>query len=129
MTTPTVFKLNPKAQKAFEDAFKSGELDYPAATDGQTAPLVLRYGDDDSAYLNINFENGEVMVRDGADPTGKAYRYPEDQWRTWTDQPSHDEEMEQVREQQADDGVGLEGLKTGETADRTVDPADTNRDR
>lgn len=128
-TTPTIFDLNPKAQKAFEDAFNRGDLDYPAATDGQTAPLVIRYGDDDNAYLNINFENGEVMVRDGADPSGTAHRFAEDQWRTWTGQPSHDEEMEQVRSEQAAEGVGLEGLKTGETDDRTVDPADTARDR
>lgn len=125
----SIFDVNPKAQEAFEQALERGELNYPDPDQGQPSPLVIRYGDEDHAYINVNFEHGEAVIRDGADPTGTAHKFPEDQWRTYTGQESRDEAMEQVAKENADRGIGLDGLKTGEQADRVVDPADTRRDR
>jgi hypothetical protein len=109
----------PTAQDAFQEAFEGGKLDYPDANAGDIGPQVIRYGDEENDYLDVQFQNGEVMIRDGNDPTGEAHRFPEDQWRAYTGQPSREEAAAALKEQQAKDGVGLEGLKTGEQADRT----------
>lgn len=123
-TAPALFAMNPAAQDKLEKAFNEGALNCPDLDDGQPSPLVLRYGDEENDYINVNFENGEVVVRDGNDPTGEAHKFPEDQWRSYTGQPSREEAGRQLKEQQAKDGVGLEGLKTGEVDDRTKSPED-----
>jgi hypothetical protein len=43
--------------------------------------LLVQYGDGPNDYIATNIENRQVVVRDGNDPSGKAWTYPEDAWR------------------------------------------------
>jgi hypothetical protein len=82
----------------------------PTATDQRKAdapqsepdPLVVWYADQDkhpNAYIGVQFENGEVIVRDGNDPTGKALHFTREQWASYTDPEwADDEEAEPTPE-------------------------------
>lgn len=59
--------------------------DETAATNssGSTPPpaLIVQYGPGQNDYISTVFDAGQVIVQDGADPTGKAWKYPEASWR------------------------------------------------
>jgi hypothetical protein len=68
----------------------------PTATDQPKAdsplsepkPLIVWYADGakhPNAYIGVQFENNEVIVRDGNDPTGKALHFTREQWASYTD--------------------------------------------
>lgn len=50
---------------------------------GATPPpaLIVQYGPGQNDYISTVFDAGQVIVQDGADPTGKAWKYPESSWR------------------------------------------------
>lgn len=108
----------PTAHDALKKAIDNHALDYPDTDQEPQNPTVLRYGDDENDYIDVQFINGEVVVRDGNDRTGEAHKFTEDEWRSYTGQPSREEAARAAKDRQAKAGVGLEGLKTGEVADR-----------
>lgn len=61
----------------------------PDTGPGVPQPLQVWYGDPakhPNAYLAVTFETpGEVIVRDGNDPTGKALHFTAEQWASYTD--------------------------------------------
>jgi hypothetical protein len=50
---------------------------------GSTPPpaLIVGYGPGQNDYVSTVFDAGQVIVQDGNDPTGKAWKYPEPAWR------------------------------------------------
>jgi hypothetical protein len=89
-TTPTSgLTLKPEAGKAFTQAIKSGQLNLPKSNDMAQQPQPIWYGDPTKSpneYVAVTFEDQSVLVRDGADPTGKAARYSYPEWRDLTGQ-------------------------------------------
>lgn len=59
-------------------------------------PLQVWYADPakhPNSYIAVTFETpGEVVVRDGEDPTGKALHYTREQWASFTDPDWSDED-------------------------------------
>jgi hypothetical protein len=43
--------------------------------------IIVEYGDGPNDYVSTDFDAGQVLVRDGNDPTGKAWKFPEAAWR------------------------------------------------
>lgn len=70
----------------------------PAPTGGTPAPLQVWYGDPAKhphAYIAVTFETpGEVVVRDGNDPTGKALHFTTEQWASYTDPDWEEDETD-----------------------------------
>lgn len=52
----------------------------PAGTMTPVVPLYV-YGDGPHDYIATDFDAGQVMVRDGNDPSGKAWRFSEQAFR------------------------------------------------
>jgi len=61
----------------------------PAVAAGVAQPMQIWYDDPakhPNAYIAVTFETpGEVLVRDGNDPTGKALHFTTEQWASYTD--------------------------------------------
>jgi hypothetical protein len=58
-----------------------GEAD-PTQTQTPIVPLYV-YGDGPHDYISTDFDAGQVMVRDGNDPTGKAWKFDETAFRRY----------------------------------------------
>lgn len=43
--------------------------------------LIVEYGPGANQYVSTVFDAGQAIVQDGADPTGKAWKFPEAAWR------------------------------------------------
>jgi hypothetical protein len=43
--------------------------------------LIVEYGSGQHQYIATTFDAGQAIVQDGADPTGKAWKFPESAWR------------------------------------------------
>lgn len=43
--------------------------------------LIVQYGDGPHDYISTDFDAGQVIVRDGNDPTGRAWKFAEADWR------------------------------------------------
>jgi hypothetical protein len=43
--------------------------------------LILEYGPGAHQYISTVFDAGQAIVQDGSDPTGKAWKFPEVNWR------------------------------------------------
>jgi hypothetical protein len=43
--------------------------------------LIVQYGDGPNDYVSTVFDAGQAIVQNGADPTGKAWKYPEADFR------------------------------------------------
>jgi hypothetical protein len=102
-TDGTTLPISKEAAKALKAHAKDNKLNpqpgdrFPAPTDGGPdpapaagpAPVQIWYGDPakhPNAYLAVTFETpGEVIVRDGEDPTGKAIHFTTEQWASYTD--------------------------------------------
>lgn len=78
--------------------------DTTAATNssGSNPPpaLIVEYGPGQNDYITTTFDSGQVIVQDGNDPTGKAWKYPEVAWRRFVARVRGDE----VPEDPANDG-------------------------
>jgi hypothetical protein len=49
---------------------------------GQPMPaLIVEYGDGPHDYISTDFDAGQAIVRNGNDPTGRAWKFPEATWR------------------------------------------------
>lgn len=44
-------------------------------------PIIVEYGPGAHEYISTVFDSGQVIVQDGSDPTGKAWKFPESAWR------------------------------------------------
>ena len=82
--------LPAKAFEVFEQKLKSGELDLPGegAERPMDQPLPLYYDDpaeNPNAYVAVTFEDSQVHVRNGADPTGTVMRVSNEDWRQFTE--------------------------------------------
>jgi hypothetical protein len=42
-------------------------------------------GPNPNAYLSVQFEDGQVMIRRADDPTGYAFKVPNDEWQRFTE--------------------------------------------
>jgi hypothetical protein len=103
-TDGSTLPITDKAAKALQDAARNNKLHIPQAGDRYPAPLdggpdpdpapgpqalQVWYGDPakhPNAYIAVTFETaGEVIVRDGEDPTGKALHFTIEQWASYTD--------------------------------------------
>lgn len=77
------------AQVKADDRYRTPDPDNPAddtaATNssGSNPPpaLIVQYGPGQNDYISTVFDAGQVIVQNGADPTGKAWKYPESSWR------------------------------------------------
>lgn len=43
--------------------------------------IILQYGEGVNDYIATNFDAGQVIVQDANDPTGRAWKFPESDWR------------------------------------------------
>lgn len=43
--------------------------------------LIVQYGDGPNDYIATSFDAGQVIVQDGNDQTGRAWKFPEADWR------------------------------------------------
>jgi hypothetical protein len=43
--------------------------------------LIVEYGPGQHQYISTVFDAGQAIVQDGSDPTGKAWKFPEENWR------------------------------------------------
>lgn len=102
-TDGTTLAISKEAAKALKAHAKDNKLNpqpgdrFPAPLDGgpdpaprpDPGPIQIWYGDPakhPNAYLAVSFETpGEVIVRDGEDPTGKALHFTAEQWASYTD--------------------------------------------
>ena len=73
------------AQVKANPAYKLPDPDDPdQVTDASWTPpptLIVQYGEGPNDYIATDFTVGQVMVRDGNDPTGRAWKYPMSDWR------------------------------------------------
>lgn len=63
--------------------------DTPASQPQQPAPLY--YGEGENDYIAVTFEDGQVMVRDGNDETGRAWKYSNEDWAAFVKAASGEE--------------------------------------
>lgn len=44
-------------------------------------PIIVEYGPGAHEYISTVFDSGQVVVQNGSDPSGKAWKFPESAWR------------------------------------------------
>jgi hypothetical protein len=74
------------AQIKADDRFASPLTRDPGDTAGDTVPgplpeLLVQYGPGPNDYISAVVDGGQVIVQNGADPTGKAWKYSERDFR------------------------------------------------
>jgi hypothetical protein len=77
------------AQIKADDRYAQGDPDNIGDVPGSTgssggAPmpaLIVQYGPGQNDYISTVFDSGQAIVQNGADPTGKAWKYPEADFR------------------------------------------------
>lgn len=74
-------KSNPRYRLADPD--DPQDTDASTNSSGANPPpaLIVEYGPGQNDYITTTFDAGQVLVQDGNDPSGKAWKYPESAWR------------------------------------------------
>jgi len=78
------YQLRDPDDPASEGATNSSGSNPPPA-------LIVEYGDGPHQYVSTVFDAGQAIVQDGADPSGKAWKFPETAWRRFVARVRGDE--------------------------------------
>lgn len=61
--------------------------------------LIVEYGEGPNDYITTTFDSGQVLVQDGSDPTGRAWKFPESAWRRFVAKVRGEELPEDEKEE------------------------------
>ena len=74
-------KSNPRYKLADPDDPQDTEAATNSSGSNPPPALIVEYGPGQNDYISTVFDAGQVIVQDGNDPSGKAWKYPETAWR------------------------------------------------
>jgi hypothetical protein len=74
-------KSNPRYKLADPDDLQDTSASTNSSGANPPPALIVEYGPGRNDYITTVFDAGQVIVQDGNDPSGKAWKYPESAWR------------------------------------------------
>jgi hypothetical protein len=78
----TQIKADPRYAQPDPDGLGDGAASSTGSAGGAPMPaLIVQYGPGSNDYISTVFDSGQAIVQNGADPTGKAWKYPEADFR------------------------------------------------